>query len=60
MTAEIPTIEGPQTPSTDDLEYMDYLNGLWDVGGFDFGLLLFKGDPAAFRIGRDEWLAERD
>lgn len=50
----IPTVEGPQTPSKDDICYMDYLDNLYDVPG-GYGLLLFKADPIAFRLGLREW-----
>lgn len=52
----ITTIEGHQTPSREDIDYMDYLDDLYDTQP-PFGLLLFKGDPIAFRLGRGEWLA---
>jgi hypothetical protein len=56
---EYETIEGMKTPSEDDVSYMDYLDEL--IGGLptghSYGLLLYKADPTAFRLGRDEWLA---
>lgn len=32
---------------------MEYLDELYEGA---YGLLLFKGDPTEFRLGRDEWL----
>ena len=49
----IPTIYGPQEPSKSDLAYMEYLDNLYDAP--DYGLLLFKGDPTAFELGKEEW-----
>ena len=60
MPATIRTIEGNATPTPDDLAYMEYLNEIWDIGDFDFGLLLYKGDPVTFRLGRDEWIAAKE
>lgn len=57
MSVRIPTIHGFVTPTEDDCAYMEYLDDLYDAP--DYGLLMFKGDPDAFNIGRDEWLAER-
>ena len=55
MSHTIPTIEGPATLSQDDLDFIEYLDELAEVPtGHSFGLLLFKGDPIAFRLGRDE------
>jgi hypothetical protein len=55
----IRTIEGDATSSSDDLEYMEYLDEIGELpNGHSFGLLLFKADPIAFRMGRDEWLIE--
>ena len=42
----------------DDRRYIEYLNEVW--GDCDHGLLLFKGDPIAFEIGREEWLREQE
>lgn len=57
MPAPIPTTIGLVTPSADDLAYMDYLNELAEIPtGHGLGLLLFKADPVAFSLGRDEWL----
>jgi hypothetical protein len=52
MTA-IPTIDGYKTPDHSDISYMDYLDNLYDAP--DYGLLLFKGDPTAFELGKEEW-----
>lgn len=62
MRQPIPTTQGFQTPTDDDARYMEYLDNLVDdlPGGHSFGLLLFKGDPGAFRMGRDEWLTEEE
>lgn len=58
MFNRILTIEGSIAPSLDNVDYMDYLDELYETQP-PFGLLLFKADPAAFRLGRDEWVAER-
>ncbi len=48
--------------TADEQRYMDYLDDLTDElpGGYTFGLLLRKGDPVAFEIGMNEWLAEQE
>lgn len=51
----IPTIYGFKVPTQADRDYMDYLDGLYDAP--DYGLLVFKGDPTAFEVGRHEWQA---
>ena len=58
----VPTIHGFHSPSPDDYAYMEYLDDLADdlPGGESYGLLLLKGDPTAFFLGRDEWLAEQN
>lgn len=43
--------------SDDEIAYMEYLDDLYQVPG-GYGLLLRKGDPIAFQLGLDEWLAE--
>jgi len=53
----IPTIEGEVTPDKEDLAFMDQLDDLYPAP--DYGLLLFKGDPAAFRIGKEEWITQQ-
>jgi len=57
MSMPVPTIHGPQVPDENDKRYIDYLDGLYDAP--DYGLLMFKGDPTAFEIGKNEWLSER-
>lgn len=60
MSRPVKTIEGEATPDVDDLAYMDYLDELADIPtSHGFGMLLFKADPAAFRTGRDSWLASQ-
>jgi hypothetical protein len=54
----IPTIFGPKEPDEGDRRYMDYLDECYDAPSY--GLLMFKGDPTAFSIGKAEWLAEED
>lgn len=41
----------------EDLEYMDYLNGL--PAPDDWALLLYKGDPIAFELGKDEYFSQK-
>jgi hypothetical protein len=52
MTA-IPTIDGYKTPDQSDISYMDYLDNHYDAP--DYGLLLFKADPTAFELGKEQW-----
>ena len=42
----------------DETDYMDYLEEFYDAP--DYGLLLRKGDPIAFEIGINEWLAQKE
>ncbi len=42
----------------DDKRYIEYLNETCDCDSY--GLLMFKGDPIAFEVGRNEWLREQD
>jgi len=42
----------------DETDYMDYLEEIYDAP--DYGLLYRKGDPIAFEIGMNEWLAEKE
>lgn len=59
MAAEIRTVEGLTAPTYEDIQFMDYLDELSEVPtGHSFGLLLFKADPTAFRIGRDEFISQ--
>ncbi len=39
--------------------YMDYLESIY-CDAPNYGLLLLKGDPVAFKIGMDEWLARKE
>lgn len=55
MRAPIPTINGSIVPTDDDVAYMEYLDELAGETAPDYGLLVFKGDPTAFTLGRDEW-----
>jgi hypothetical protein len=57
VSSPIATIFGTKVPDEDDKRYMDHLNYLYDAP--DYGLLMFKGDPIAFEIGKNEWLSER-
>lgn len=41
----------------EDKEYMEYLDGLYDAP--DYGLLMFKGDPIAFEVGKNEYFLEK-
>jgi hypothetical protein len=53
------TIEGPRDPSPKEIAYMEYLDEIAELpSGHSFGLLLFKGDPIAFRLGLEEWQAQ--
>ncbi len=55
MAHPIPTIEGWQEPTENERNYMEYLDELVNAP-ISYGLLLFKGDPIAFRLGCQEWL----
>lgn len=58
MRTPIPTTEGEKVPEPDDIHYMEYLDNLYDAP--NYGLLSFKGDPAAFRMGKEEWKAAQE
>lgn len=61
MATAIPTVEGFREPDAEDIAYMEYLDDLAPdlPGGHSFAQLVFKADPIAFRMGKAEWLAER-
>jgi hypothetical protein len=52
----VATIEGRCSVTDTDQQFMDYLDELYDTRP-SFGMLLFKGDPIAFRLAREEWRA---
>ena len=57
MVDTVLTIEGTSTLSPDDLAFIEYLDELAEVPtAHSFGLLLFKGDPVAFRLGLADFL----
>jgi hypothetical protein len=59
MSRMIQTIEGWCEPTQTDIEYMNYLDDTFATGPLSIGLLFFKGDPTAFRSGRDDWETTR-
>jgi len=42
----------------EEIDYMDYLEEIYDAP--NYGLLYRKGDPIAFEVGMNEWLAEEE
>lgn len=47
--------------TTEEIEYMDYLDEVYpDLPCGGLGLLLIKGDPIAFQVGLDEYLANKE
>jgi len=44
------------TMDNEDRNYMNYLDEVYGVDGY--GLLMIKGDPIAFEVGKNEWLKE--
>lgn len=51
---DVRTTEGWCSMTPADQEFMDYLDELYETQP-SFGLLLFKGDPIAFRMAHAEW-----
>ena len=60
MTTYTNTYEWPMP--AEDAAYAEYLDNLVDElpGGQSYGVLLYKGDPVGFAMGKQEWLDEQE